>query len=210
VSALTAYRDDGALAEALGEALGDNVGRLTGGALILTVAGALPPLLVLGVAVDPPLWALIASLGWFVVLAGAVAGQPLGARLDWIVPPLLRAGEYGLLLLLTLRAHEDGRAGLPLAFGLLAALAFHHYDIVYRLRHQRVAPPRWLRLLAGGWEGRLLVALALFGTGLLTSGLGILAAILGIVFAVESASSWLRFSRAQRPALYEDQEERDE
>ena len=60
---------------------------------------------------------------------------------------------------------------MPLCFALLAVLAFHHYDTVYRLRHQRLAPPAWLRAAGGGWEGRVLVACVLALAGVLGPGL---------------------------------------
>ena len=47
------------------------------------------------------------------------------------------------------------------AFALLCALAFRHYDLVYRLRHRGVAPPRWLDRAGGGWDGRLLAGFVL-------------------------------------------------
>ncbi|ARX87822.1 transferase [Streptomyces alboflavus] len=39
------------------------------------------------------------------------------------------------------------------AFGLVAAVAYHHYDTVYRIRGVG-APPRWLVRAIGGHEGR--------------------------------------------------------
>lgn len=126
------------------------------------------------------------------------------AALGWVVPPLLRLLDYGALVALTRLADADA---LPSCFALLGVLAFHHYDTVYRLRHQRVPPPAWVLAVGGGWDGRLLVASLLALGGVL--GLGLLAASvgLGLVYATESILSWVRFARAERPALYEDEDE---
>ena len=45
---------------------------------------------------------------------------------------------------------------LPAAFGLVAAVAYHHYDTVYRIRGGTGAPPHWLVRAIGGHEGRTL------------------------------------------------------
>jgi hypothetical protein len=121
--------------------------------------------------------------------------------LEWLVPPLVRLVEYGLLATLTAAADPDA---LPLCFAFLGVLAFHHYDTVYRLRHQRLAPPSWVRLAGAGWEGRLLIASILALTGGIRFGLLAAAVGLGLLYVTESTSSWLRFSRSQGAALHED------
>ncbi|MGH3466402.1 MAG: DUF5941 domain-containing protein, partial [Thermocrispum sp.] len=123
----------------------------------------------------------------------------------WLVPPVLRVVEYGALLALTLAVEP---AALPACFALLSALAFHHYDTVYRLRHQRIAPPRWVGLAAGGWAARLLVAGGLAALGWLGAGMWVAAAVLGTLFVAESMSSWRRFT--QPATLYETEEDEQE
>jgi hypothetical protein len=145
-------------------------------------------------------------------LAAWIAGRAAAARepragahpLAWLVPPLLRLVEYGSLIALTAAADPDA---LPVCFALLGVLAFHHYDTVYRLRHQRVAPPSWVQAIGGGWEGRLLVASALALGGGLRYGLAAAAIGLGLVYVVESVRSWLRFGHAEGPPLEEDEDE---
>ena len=200
--ALLAYRDDGPLARALGRALGAAV-RLP--APVLVLLGALP-LLVLAVAEGQAAdrLAVAGALAWLVLLAGVAGGRPHGGRVGWIVPCLLRLAEYGALLWFATLA---GSSAVPAAYALLAALAFRHYDIVYRLRYQGTAPPRWLGLLAAGWEGRLVLAFAFVGLSVLPTAFFVAAALLGVVFAVESAVGWLRFERAERPAVYADDED---
>ena len=132
-------------------------------------------------------------------LAGWVFGKLPAERgphaLAWLVPPLVRAVEYGSLVALTTASEPDA---LPICFALLGVLAFHHYDTAYRMRHQGSPPPAWLGLAGGGWEVRLLVALALALAGGLELGLLVGAVGLGILYALESASSWIRFAEVER------------
>jgi hypothetical protein len=125
-------------------------------------------------------------------LAPADAGRADRHPLAWIVPPLLRALEYGFLIALTALVEPDA---LPFCFAFLGVLAYHHYDIVYRLRSRQAEPPTWVGAGGGGWDGRILVASVLALAGVL--GLGLLAAAgaLALVWATESVSSWLRFVR---------------
>ena len=59
---------------------------------------------------------------------------------------------------------------MPAAFALLLAITYRHYDIVYRLRHRGMTPPRWLNRAAGGWDGRLLAGFALAAAALVPAG----------------------------------------
>lgn len=136
----------------------------------------------------------------------AAARRTKADRLGWLVPPLVRTLEYGGLVALT--ALAEPRA-LPACFALLVVLAFHHYDIVYRLRHQRLAPPAWLGAVGGGWDGRLLAAAILAVVGGLEIGLAAAAVALGCIYVAESAASWLRFERAGRPAASQDEDADD-
>jgi hypothetical protein len=204
-SRLDAYRDDGPLARVLGRALGDVVPLP---AVVLTLVSALPLVAVLvldGAGVDEV--ALGVAVAWCVLAGGIASGRPDSGRFAWTVPPLLRLLEYGgLLALATLTAPR----ALPWCFALVGVLAFHHYDTVYRLRHQGVAPPQWLSLAGGGWDGRLLLAYVLLLAGALPTGLLVAAVVLAVTYLVESVASWLRFTHAQRPALYDDDEDEDE
>ena len=201
-SILELYRDDGPLARALG-ALGARALAVPPVALVL--AGVLPLFAVIAVrgdgASDLTAAVVIAVL---VLLAGAAGGREDRGRFRFLVPPALRAAEYAGLLWLGALA---GGAGVPAAFALLGAIAFRHYDLVYRVRHQGVAPPAWLDRLSGGWEGRLLLALVLLVAGVLPTGLFVVAAVLGVVFAVESALSWAHRERTLRTGVYEDEED---
>jgi len=201
---LDAYRDDGPLSRALGHAL--------------AWLAPLPSVVLLAAAITP-LAAVLATVGrgdgglplgaalvWCIVLGGASSGRRNRGRFAWTVPALLRLLEYGTLLWFALLA---GPRALPAAFALGGALAWHHYDTVYRLRHQRASPPAWLFALAGGWDGRLLLAFVLLMAGELATGLLVAAIVLAAIVLVESTVSWFRFENADRPALYADNEDED-
>jgi hypothetical protein len=129
-----------------------------------------------------------------VVLGGASRGGDLERdRFRWAVAPLLRAGEYAALIWL----------GPAAGFCVLLALAVHHYDIVYRLRYQGRTPPEGL---GGGWELRLVIAWILLVADALPDGFYVLGGILGALFVAESVASWLDFSAADTPALYDETE----
>ena len=199
MTALQVYRDDGPLAEWLGRKLGP---AMPVGEVPLTLLGALPLVAVLATAQGTvPVTALGLAVLGFGLLAGAGAGRPDASSFGWIVSPLLRLLEYAFLIRLTVLADPDA---LPLCFALLAVLAFHHYDTVYRLRHQRVAPPVWTRAAGGGWEGRLLIGYGLSVAGALGIGLVAAAVALAVIYVAESILSWVRFARAEQPALYDD------
>jgi hypothetical protein len=189
------YRDDGPLARAIGI-------RLPLAPVALVAAGALP----LGVAIaltgDGASNGLIAAaIAWLVLLGGLSTGTPHRDRLRWLVPPLLRLAEYSALVWIAVNA---GRSSAPAAFALLCALAFRHYDLVYRLRHQGAPAPDWLGLLAGGWDGRLILGWVLLAAGALPAGFFAEAGLLGAVLVTESAAGWARFAGA---SSYDDDQE---
>jgi phosphatidylglycerophosphate synthase len=204
-STLLLYRDDGPLARALGRTLGTRVGIPSAAALI---AGAAPLVAVLAAEGDGSPAALAGAVGWLVLLGGLSRGRPHGGRLGWAAPPLLRVVEYGALLWF---AVLSGGTAVPACFALLAALAFRHYDAVYRLRHRGDSgAASWVHDLGGGWDGRLVLACVLFLAGALAPGLYVAAALVAVLSVAESAASWLRSSRTERPAMYVDDEGENE
>jgi hypothetical protein len=201
VGPVQVYRDDGPLAEAIGRA----VRGLAIGETALTALAAV--LLGVGAALaedELPLGALTAVAAVAVILGAAGWQRPHGGRAAWLVPPLLRGLEYAFLIRLTVLADRDA---MPLCFALLCVLAFHHYDAVYRLRHQRVPPPAWLRAAGGGWEGRVLVGCVLALAGVLGPGLLVAAVVLGALYLCETVASWVRYARAERPVTLDDEDE---
>ncbi|MCC3774760.1 DUF5941 domain-containing protein [Streptomyces sp. UNOB3_S3] len=190
--ALADLADSGPVAEAVGRVLGR---RVPGGSY------------------SAPYWALLAAAALFVwplaagnlgtwrglppavvyaLLAGVAVAHALKGPLDWLVPPVFRATEYGIVLLLAARSGAPG--ALPAAFGLVAAVAYHHYDTVYRIRGGTGAPPHWLVRAIGGHEGRVLAVTAAaslwHGRGF-TIALTVLAAAIALVVLSESIRFWV-------------------
>ncbi|BCM70957.1 MULTISPECIES: DUF5941 domain-containing protein [Streptomyces] len=139
------------------------------------------------------------------VLASALAvARPLKGPLDWLVPPFFRAAEYGTVLVLAAEADVNG--ALPAAFGLVAAVAYHHYDTVYRIRGNAGAPPARLVRAIGGHEGRTLLVTVL--AAVLTASqfkvaLTVLAVAVALVVLVESIRFWVS---AGAPAVHDEGE----
>ncbi|WP_406483752.1 DUF5941 domain-containing protein [Streptomyces platensis] len=153
---------------------------------------------------DPASWLTVGVAFCSALLAGAAVARPLKGALDWLVPPFFRAGEYVTILVLAARADVPG--ALPAAYGLVAAVAYHHYDTVYRIRGGTGAPPRWLVRATGGHEGRILVitvlAAALSPSGF-TIALTALAVALALLVLIESIRFWVS---SQAPAVHDEGE----
>ncbi|MGW0288776.1 DUF5941 domain-containing protein [Streptomyces tuirus] len=144
---------------------------------------------------------------FYVVFAGCALMQPLKGPLDWLVPPIFRAAEYGTVLVLAAKADVNG--ALPAAFGLVAAVAYHHYDTVYRIRGDAGAPPAWLVRSIGGHEGRTLLVTVL--AALLTASqfkvaLTALAGAVALVVLVESIRFWVGAHQGGAPAVHDEGE----
>ncbi|SCK36675.1 Phosphatidylglycerophosphate synthase [Streptomyces sp. WMMB 322] len=161
-------------------------------------------------------WPCVAALAYALTSGFAVAA-PLRGPLDWLAPPVFRTAEYVLVLVLAARAEQSGVNGaLPAAFGLVAAVAYHHYDTVYRIRGGTGAPPHWLVRATGGHEGRALVvalAAALWASGAgrgpeqgpgptgFTIALTTLAVVVAAVVLIESIRFWVS---SKAPAVHDE------
>ncbi|MET9803612.1 DUF5941 domain-containing protein [Streptomyces sp. NPDC006368] len=203
--ALADLADSGPLAELVARALGRlkaqppygsrTVLAATGAALLIAAAWAEP--------FGSPLTVGAAAL--YAVLAGAAVALPLKGALDWLVPPVFRVAEY--VTVLVLAARSDAPGALPAAFGLVAAVAYHHYDTVYRIRGGTGAPPAWLVRTIGGHEGRALVvtvlAAALATGSHFTLALTALAVAVALVVLVESIRFWVS---SGAPAVHDEGE----
>ncbi|MEU2927874.1 DUF5941 domain-containing protein [Streptomyces sp. NPDC007251] len=146
---------------------------------------------------------VIGALVYVLTSALAVA-RPLKGALDWLVPPFFRAAEYGTVLILAGKAGVNG--ALPAAFGLVAAVAYHHYDTVYRIRGNAGAPPAWLVRCIGGHEGRTLlvtVLAAVLTAAQFTVALTVLAVAVALVVLAESIRFWVS---AGAPAVHDEGE----
>lgn len=146
----------------------------------------------------------------YVLTSATAVGRPSRAP-GLAGAPLFRAAEY--LTVLILAARSGALGALPAAFGLVAAVAYHHYDTVYRIRGGTGAPPAWLVRTLGGHDGRtlLVVVLAvLFATGgpgdggdRFTLALTALAGALALVGLAESVRFWVS---AGAPAVHDEGE----
>jgi len=114
---------------------------------------------------------------------GPLARRVLADANGWLVPPLLRALEYGAIVTFGALAGEHSK---PAAFALIAALALRHYDIVYGLRYRAARPPAAM----AGWEGRIVLAALLLVIGALPAGFYVLAAIIAAVSITGAIRDW--------------------
>ncbi|MGW6398427.1 DUF5941 domain-containing protein [Streptomyces sp. NPDC055134] len=201
--ALAELSDSGPLSELLQRAV-RGVPRHTApavaalGALVLVLATALS---------DYGSWWPVLGAAVYALTSAAAVSRPLKGPLDWLVPPVFRAAEYGTILLIAAKADVNG--ALPAAFGLVAAVAYHHYDTVYRIRGGTGAPPHWLVRAIGGHEGRTLVVTviaALLTNTDFTVALTVCAVAVALVVLVESIRYWVTAHRRGAPAVHDEGE----
>lgn len=149
-------------------------------------------------------WQTVLCAAAYVLLSATAVAQPLKGALDWLVPPFFRAAEYCTVLVLAAKAEVNG--ALPAAFGLVAAVAYHHYDTVYRIRGNAGAPPAWLVRAIGGQEGRTLlvtVLAAVLTASQFTVALTVLAVAVALLVLVESIRFWVS---SGAPAVHDEGE----
>ncbi|MFF7757540.1 DUF5941 domain-containing protein [Streptomyces griseorubiginosus] len=196
--ALADLADNGPLAELLARVSRAPLG---GPRVVVALAGTA---LLAAALLSGDTWAAVGGALVYAVAAGQALHRPLKGALDWLVPPLFRAAEYGTVLILAAKADVNG--ALPAAFGLVAAVAYHHYDTVYRIRGNAGAPPAWLVRAVGGQEGRTLlvtVLAAALTAAQFTVALTVLAVAVALVVLLESIRFWVS---AGAPAVHDEGE----
>ncbi|MEW2303982.1 DUF5941 domain-containing protein [Streptomyces sp. NPDC006655] len=197
--ALADLADNGPLARLAGRRpFGPPLLVALGGAAVLAVS------LFSGVTWAPVVGALVYAL-----TSGQALARPLKGALDWLVPPLFRAAEYGTVLVLVLASKAGVNGALPAAFGLVAAVAYHHYDTVYRIRGDAGAPPAWLVQVIGGQEGRTLavtVLAAVLTAAQFKVALTVLAVAVAVLVLVESIRFWVAAHKRGAPAVHDEGE----
>ncbi|KJK39299.1 transferase [Streptomyces variegatus] len=205
--ALADLADSGPLAQGLAEALKKAARKLPGfTAPVVALLGGLAVVLTAALTDFAGPWPIVAALA-YALTSGLAVARPLKGALDWLVPPFLRAAEYGTVLVLAAKADVNG--ALPAAFGLVAAVAYHHYDTVYRIRGDAGAPPAWLVRSIGGHEGRTLlvtVLAALLTASQFTVALTALAVAVALVVLVESIRFWVAAHQGGAPAVHDEGE----
>ncbi|MFC9759517.1 DUF5941 domain-containing protein [Streptomyces sp. NPDC056921] len=200
--ALADLADSGPLSEAAAA-----FGPKLGGSWSAPVTALLAGVLMIASALSQPFgsWHTILAAVVYAMLSGMAVSQPLKGALDWLVPPIFRAAEYCTVLILAARSDVPG--ALPAAFGLVSAVAYHHYDTVYRIRGGTGAPPRWLVRTIGGHEGRTLVVAVLAAVftqhPAFTAALTALAVAVALVVLVESIRFWVS---SGAPAVHDEGE----
>ncbi len=203
--ALADLADNGALASYLSRIRRTGDGRrMPFAPLILALVGA--GALIANVSTGSAT-AIVVGAVFYTVMSGLALAAPLTGPLDWLVPPVFRAAEYATILILA--AHAEVNGALPAAFGLVAAVAYHHYDTVYRIRGGSGAPPQWLVRVTGGQEGRtLLVAVlaASLSAADFTVALTALAVFVALVVLTESIRFWVIAARQGAPAVHDEGE----
>ncbi|MER0449392.1 DUF5941 domain-containing protein [Streptomyces sp. Edi4] len=198
--ALADLADSGPLAQLIAA----RAPRIPGAPVLAGIGAAL--LIAAALTVPPGGGLVIGAAALYALLSGLAVAAPLKGALDWLVPPLFRVAEYCVILILAARSDVPG--ALPAAFGLVSAVAYHHYDTVYRIKGGSGAPPAWLVRAVGGHEGRALVvtvlaaALAARDTDF-TLALTALAAAVALVVLVESIRFWVS---SGAPAVHDEGE----
>lgn len=191
---LLAYRDDGPLVHVVADKLGKGLPPVPASlaALLAVIAVTVTGL------VQPGFAMLIPALIMVLLVLPTAPRDHLG-RFDWLTPPLLRAAEFLSMIVVGLAA------GAPkwLLFVLVYVVGYHTYDTVYRTR-QRIWPPRWVFLAGLGWEVRLLVIGAGAALGAATWTIAALTVYLGVLFAAESITSWVRLDKESANASASD------
>jgi hypothetical protein len=172
---------------------------------LLALAALLPLVVAVVVAGDDGSDTLAGVVvAWILLAGGAATGAGGPRKAVWAVTPLIRLSEYLALIWI---AALHGESAYPAVYALLAALAFRHYDLVYRLRHRGVQPAPWVSALALGWDGRLVLAFLLLAAGALPTGYFVVAGVLGAAFVGEAVYGWVVVGRIEQPL---DDEEDDE
>ena len=113
----------------------------------------------------------------------------LQGRFGWGVTTGLRVFELGVIASIVVAGNFS-----VIAFWIVFAIAYHHYDVLYRSL-QGAAPPRWLTWLGFGWDGRLLVIVVVAITAVWEPSLMIVLTWWVLWFAGVASVQWLRSSR---------------
>jgi len=188
IEELPAYRNDGRLS------------RWIGG----VVEGRLPPLLpvLVGLMVASTLSALgLANLPGILLLtpvegmllAALGSWHPHDGRRDWLVPPLLLAGEFVFLAALGLSRDVPPAA----VFTLLGAVVLRHVDVGFRARHRSGISADVLGL---GWDGRMLLLGLAALAGQAPLAYVAFSGYLWVLFAWDFLGGWLLETKAETEA----------
>ncbi|MFC4529427.1 DUF5941 domain-containing protein [Sphaerisporangium dianthi] len=180
---LLAYRDDGPLVALLRGRLGPGLPPVPTGLATLLAVAAIGASGVLSAGRGPIM--LLPVLVMVLLMVPTAPRDHLG-RFDWLVPPLIRGTEFLTIIVLGLAAD------MPkwLLYVLIYVVGYHTYDTVYRTR-QSIWPAPWVFQAGLGWEVRLLLLGVGAALGVLTWVVAVMSVYLGVLFAIESITSWV-------------------
>jgi Family of unknown function (DUF5941) len=143
---LRGYRGDGRIAVWIGKWVDGKVPPLPPllvGLLVTGVLAALGLRNLPGILLLTPVEAML--------LAAFASWHPHDGRSDWLVPPLLQAGEYVFLA----EIGYAGRVWPAMTFAVVAAVGLRHIDLAYRVRGGLA---NGIDRRGLGWEGRMIIA----------------------------------------------------
>ena len=177
--AIVACRDDGLIATEIGLPVR---GQLVPLPPALTGVAAVAILAILGLRNLPGFLLLAPVVA--MLLAAVGSSNPHVGRLDWVVPVLLQAGQFGYI------AAIGVATGVPATLIFVAcALTALHYA---HLAGHPVSDS------AVGWEGRMIAAGLGAALGMATFAYLLLAAYLGVLICREFMTSWLPATEGDR------------
>lgn len=132
-----------------------------------------------------------------VLIIGASCRPPVHDPLGWQLPAVLWLAEALVVWAAASCALPAGSRGS--AYVWLVVVAYHRYDVMYRLRETGTGSAGWLALAGLGTDGRILLVLLVttFAPGRLGLVLWAGAAVLGVLYVVESLAAWRTWSRAR-------------
>jgi len=169
---LRGYRGDGRLAVWIGKWVEGKVPPLPPllvGLLVTGVLAALGLKNLSGILLLTPAEAML--------LAAFASWHPHDGRWDWLVPPLLQAGEVVFLA----EIGYAGRVWPALTFAVVAAVGLRHLDLAYRVRGSLA---NGIDRRGLGWEGRMIVA-----------GIAAAVGIAPVVYAALALYLWYRLAK---------------
>lgn len=149
-------------------------------------------------------WWPVLGAAVYALTSAAAVSRPLKGPLDWLVPPVFRAAEYGTILLIAAKADVNGALLGGFRTGGRGRLPSLRHGVPHPRWHRRA--PHWLVRAIGGHEGRTLVvtAIAVLLTATdFTVALTALAGFVALVVLAESIRFWVS---AGAPAVHDEGE----
>ena len=125
----------------------------------------------------------------------------LAGRLGWLAPATARLFES--VTVIALATALDGAAMIA-AFGMLALVAIHLYDLVYRMRHLHRPPSAWASAAVLGSVSRpaVLAVAAMVGPSVFVTVCVALGTLVIVVSVVDGRASWLGSAPVERQLTY--------